>query len=164
MLYLANRQVVTGTKGGSKIYGRNAYKLRKGYMFTYFQCMRKAANIWFTSAPCSPPPPTPQACFQSTRCLGGIGFEPYWAWLVEVHVCSGRAYLQVWICSCELRKLLFTISQANNSPSMSFLLRSPSRWWEMLKHAGRPENLTWACWSRGRSRKGVFAQNFRNGW
>ena len=163
MLSLANRQVVTSTKGGTKIYGRNAYKLRKGYMFTYFQYIRKAANIWFTGAPC-PPTPTPQACFQSTSCHRGIDSEPYWAWLEEVGVCSGRAYLQVWICSCELQKLLFTILQADNSPSMSFLLRSPSRWWEMLKHASRLENLTWACWSRGRSGKGVFAQNFRNSW
>ena len=45
MLSLANRQVVTGTKGGTKIYGRNAYRLRKGYMLTYFQCIRKAANV-----------------------------------------------------------------------------------------------------------------------
>ena len=69
MLSLANRQVVTSTKGGTKIYGRNAYKLRKGYMFTYFQYIRKAANIRFTGAPC-PPTPIPSYPHQ-----GGLRME-----------------------------------------------------------------------------------------
>lgn len=74
----------------------------------------------------------------------------HWFWAIPStdgghRYVRGRAYPKVWICCFELWRMLFTVLQADNSPPIPFSLRSPSKWLEMLKHSGGPQNLAWVC-------------------